>query len=383
MGAAAAARRLLGVWLLSTAAAAAPPGTSISNRAEVQFAGSSGPTTVVSNSVDVIVVPRPSRAALALLRADLGGSMGVAQATECASGGTYTPLPPPLGLDGQPLTLGQALPLGVAAVVHGGEAVFLEVVDADRNRDAAVVERIELVVTAEGGDRETIVLAETAVDSGRFAGYVQTRATAAMVGDCVLEVQRDAELTARYADPLDSADTATAAAIVDPFGVVFDSQTGAAVNGARVRLVAAGSGAPAAVRGDDGVSAYPAELITGQPVTDSGGTIYTFPAGVFRFPLVAAGDYRLVVEPPDRFSAPSTVPEARLQALPGAPYTLLPASFGGELTVRDKSLRPSTSRSIRRPARCSSRRALRSTSPRSATSCPTPSTCATPATSRR
>ncbi len=333
MRAAAAARRLLGVWLLSGAAAAAPPGTSISNSAEVQFAGNNGATTVVSNSVSAIVAPRRSRAALTLLRAGGPGSMGVAQATECVSGGITTALPPPLGLDGQPFALGEALPLGAASVVHGGEAVFVEVADTDRNRDAAAVERVELIVTAESGDRETILLEETAVDSGRFLGYVQTRTAAVAVGNCVLEVQRDTELVARYADPSDSADAATAAALVDPYGRVFDSQTGAAVNGARVRLVSAASGAPAAVRGDDGVSAYPDELITGQPVTDSGGTVYSYPPGVFRFPLVAAGNYRLVVEPPERFSAPSTAPEARLQTLPGAPYTLLPASFGGALTV--------------------------------------------------
>ena len=85
--------------------------------------------------------------------------MGVAQATECVSGGTlHAAAAASWAADGQPFALGQTLPLGAAAVVHGGEAVFLDVVDADRNRDAAVVDRIELVVTAQGGDRETIVL---------------------------------------------------------------------------------------------------------------------------------------------------------------------------------------------------------------------------------
>ena len=74
--------------------------------------------------------------------------------------------------------------------------------------------------------------------------------------------------------------------------------------------------------GDDGVSAFPAEIVTGQTVTDAGGTLYSFPPGLFRFPLVAAGDYRLVVEPPAGYRAPSAVPGARLQALPGAPYAL-------------------------------------------------------------
>ena len=329
---AAAAAAVVAVLLAATAAAA-PPGTPIENRAEVQFIAGTGPRTTLSNTVDLVVVPAPSRGVLTLLRADSSGSLGLAQATQCVSNGTPVALPPPLGSDGQAFALGQALALRTAATVHGGEAVFLELRDADRNRDASVVDRIELTVTAAGGDRETIVLAETAVDSGHFAGYVQTRATAAASGDCTLQVQRDSELTARYADPLDTADTATVAAIVDPFGLVFDSQTGAPVDGARVRLVAAGSGTPAAVRGDDGVSAYPTELVTGQTVTDAGGTVYAFPPGVFRFPLVADGDYRLVVEPPARYSAPSTVPEAQLQTLPGAPYTLLPASFGAALTV--------------------------------------------------
>jgi uncharacterized repeat protein (TIGR01451 family) len=319
--------------LLATAASAAPPGTLISNRADVRYVAGSGSTTIVSNSVDVIVAPLPSRAALTLLRADALGTPAVAQATQCYVGSTPAPLPPPTGSDGQTIALGQALPLGLATTVHGGEAVFVELVDGDRNRDAAVIDSIELTITAAGGDRETIVLAETAADTGRFSGYVQTSASATAVGDCVLQVQRDTELTARYADPLDSADTATAAALVDPFGLVFDSETGAPVDGARVRLVVASTGAAAVVRGDDGVSAYPAELVTGQTVTDGGGTVYAFPPGVFRFPLVAAGDYRLVVEPPERYSAPSRVPEAQLQTLPGAPFTLLPASFGAPLTI--------------------------------------------------
>ncbi|HUQ53789.1 MAG TPA: hypothetical protein VM692_16285, partial [Gammaproteobacteria bacterium] len=173
----------LSALLLAATAAAAPPGTPITNRAEVQYVAGSGPTTIVSNSVDVVVVPRPSRAALTLLRSESSGAPGVAQPTQCTSSGTALALPPPIGSSGQPLVLGQALPLGIAATVHGGEAVFVDLLDADRNRDAAAVDAVELVVTAAGGDRETILLAETAVDSGRFAGYVQTRAAATVLGD--------------------------------------------------------------------------------------------------------------------------------------------------------------------------------------------------------
>jgi uncharacterized repeat protein (TIGR01451 family) len=323
----------LATLLFAAPGGAAPPGTPIVNRAAVEFSAGNSLTTSYSNSVSVIVAPPPSRAALTLLRPAAGGALGAALPTQCVSGGQSLPLPPPLAADGQPFPLGDPLPLGTATAVHGGEAVFLDLVDADRNRDAAVIDSVELTVSALGGDRETIVLAETAADSGRFAGYVQTRAAAPAIGNCTLEVQRDGELAASYVDALDSSDAATAAALVDPFGVVFDSQTGQPVNGTRVRLVDAASGAAADVRGDDGVSAYPAEVVTGETVTDAGGTVYSFPPGVFRFPLVAAGDYRLVVEPPGDYRAPSTVPEDRLQTLPGAPYSLVPASFGGVVTI--------------------------------------------------
>ena len=49
--------------------------------------------------------------------------------------------------------------------------MFVELVDADRNRDAAAIDSVELTISALGGDRETLVLAETDVDSGRFVGY--------------------------------------------------------------------------------------------------------------------------------------------------------------------------------------------------------------------
>src|SRR5688572_9793442 len=163
-------------FFLCAAAAAAPPGTPISNRAEVQFTAIAGSTTIYSNSVNVVVAPPPSRAALTLLRSDATGAADVALATQCVSGGATLPLPPPYASNGQSLPLGQPLPLGAAVIVHGGEAVFLELVDADRNRDAAVADTVEVTVGAQGGDSETLVLAETAADSGRFLGYVQTRA---------------------------------------------------------------------------------------------------------------------------------------------------------------------------------------------------------------
>src|SRR4029078_5828433 len=163
--------------------------------------------------------------------------------------------------------------------------------------------------------------------------YIQTRAAAVTAGNCVLEVERNAEIDIRYVDAVDASDTSTASALVAPYGLVFDSRTGTPINGARVRLIDAATGMPAAVVGDDGVSNYPSEMLTGSPVTDAGGTVYSLPGGVFRFPLVAPGNYRLEVDPPGGHAFPSTLSTADLAQTPGGPYRLSAGSFGAPFTA--------------------------------------------------
>ena len=132
-------------------------------------------------------------------------------------------------------------------------------------------------------------------------------------------------------------DAAQADALVDPFGLVFDSQTGLAVDGARVRLVDCEHRArrqrlrrrwcePLSLR----------KWSTGQLVTDQGGTQYNLPAGVFRFPLVTPGNYRLEVFPPGNYSFPSQRTVADLQTLPAAPYRLQQGSFGNTFVVTSR-----------------------------------------------
>ena len=207
--------------LLAATAAAAPPGTSISNSAEVQFIGSAGPTTIVSNSVDVVVVPAPSRAALTLLRADTRGSMKVAQPTECLRDDGPLTLPPPLGSSGQPFALGEPLPLGTATTVHGGEAVFVELADADRNLDAAVVDVVEVTSRPPRRPRDRRAHRDGR-RAGLFVGYVQTRATATRSATACSKSSATPS-SRRCTSILSTPPTATAAALVDPYGLIFDS----------------------------------------------------------------------------------------------------------------------------------------------------------------
>ena len=324
---------LAGLLLMSLPALAqtvTPAGTSIDNVATVDYVGPGGtPTTVTTNRVSAIVTAPPTTSAVAILRAAGGsGAPSMAGPTQCSSSSGMVTLPAPLQADGTALDPSQPIPLASTATLHGGEAAFVRVMDADQNRDPAVVDYLDVRLSTPGGDAETLRISETGANTGIFVGYIQTRAVAVTAGNCVLEVERNAQIQTFYVDAVDAADTSSASALVDPYGLVFDSRTGTPINGARVRLIDAATGMPAAVFGDDGVSSYPSEMLTGSPVTDGGGTVYTLPAGVFRFPLVAPGSYRVEVDPPAGHAFPSTLSIAELGQTPGGPYRLSAGSFG-------------------------------------------------------
>jgi uncharacterized repeat protein (TIGR01451 family) len=311
------------------------PGTQVRNVANVDYQGAGGVADVaLSNEVSLTVQPLPSRATLTLARFDAGSPVAsTAGPTQCRQGSTYVNLGAPAPQGNGALDPMSPLPLTDTSVAHAGDPVFVRVVDLDRNRDGAVVETVDVRVVARAtGDAEILRLSETGANTGVFVGYIPTTAASASP-DCALDVERNSQIEATYVDPLDDTDAARDDALVDPFGLVFDSQTGSPIDGARVRLVDVATGLAATVFGDDGVSRYPSEMVTGQLVTDQGGTQYSLPPGVFRFPLVAPGNYRLEVLPPANYSFPSqrTIPD--LQTLPQAPFRLQPGSFGQSFPV--------------------------------------------------
>ena len=310
------------------------PGTVVRNVGSVQYVAAGATRSSVSNEVAVAVDPLPSRATIQIARYEAQSqSTFTAGPTQCRVGNAFVPLASPAPQGVGTLNPTQPIPMTDTGIAHAGDPLFVRVVDLDRNRDAAAVETIDVRVTAPStGDSEVLRLSETGANSGVFVGYIPTLIGNAS-GDCALQVERNAEIDATYVDPTDSTDAAQAAALVDPFGLVFDSQTGAPINGARVRLIDATSGQPAVVFGDDGVSRYPSEMVTGQVTTDQGGTQYSMPVGVFRFPLVAPGSYRLEVLPPGGFAFPSQRTIADLQTLPGNPYRLQAGSFGQTFIV--------------------------------------------------
>ncbi len=316
---------------------AAPPGALISNQASLDYLNSAGqPMTALSNEVTLITAVLRSTSSVQLTRLVPPGT-GTFQEpvgpSACFAGGVFVALGNPL-VNGQPIDPAPVHDVGASGSYNLGEPFFLRLDDSDQNVDAAVVDyAVVTVVNSTSGDSETIRLTETGIDTGIFAGYVPSASGAAASGDCVLQGQAGSQVEVRYTDPADANDASIAIAGLDPMGIVFNSQSGAAVNRAVIELVDAVSGLPATVYGNDGVSNFPSIVSSGQTVTDSGGTTYIFATGQYRFPVVAAGDYRIVITPPPGYDAPSSVAISDLQQLPNAPFVLNAGSFSNVFTV--------------------------------------------------
>lgn len=320
----------------SSGAAQTVPGTVISNTATLRFATAGGAVTQPSNPVELTARAPRSTAQLDLIKISPGGGQSIAiGASSCAlAGGGSVPLAPPVLLDGAVLDLQQPQSVDPGDLLHSREPLFVRVADSDQNQDGRAIDTLVVTVaSALSADEESVTLVETGPNTGLFTGYLPTGPAPAVAADCILQVSSGDTVEVRYRDPQDANDVAQAGALVDPLGIVFDSVTGAPVDGAVVRLIDVLSGLPATVLGDDGVSVFPAQLVSGGTVTDTGGTIYQFAAGQFRFPLIAPGTYRLEVVPPAAYSAPSAVPLADLAALPGGPFALGSASYGDPFVV--------------------------------------------------
>ena len=324
---------LLASVLVVGSAFAGPPGAVINNQASLVYQDLAGlPASVDSNEVSVVTAVVRSPSVVEFTRVVAAGS-GTYQETvgpsACFQGGAFVNLANPTLLGGT--TIDPSVPQDVlpTTTYNIGEAAFIRLSDSDQNLDYQVIDTAVVTLTnSSSGDSETIQLSETGLDTGIFAGYIPLGSGAATPGDCILQGAPQSSITVSYTDPADTADSAQASALLDPVQRVFESRTGTVVSGATIEIVDAVSGLPATVYGNDGVSQFPSAIVSGGTTTDSSGTVYVFGAGEFRFPVVPDGNYRLNVTPPAAYVAPSSASIAALQALPGAPWQLSPASFG-------------------------------------------------------
>lgn len=97
---------------------------------------------------------------------------------------------------------------GTKTVYEEGELVWVYVSDADENSDPAARDTVQVTVTEQNGDSETVTLTEMADNSGTFLGSVPTTGRAGAVNDGALNSNAGAagnNIVATYRDPDDGA----------------------------------------------------------------------------------------------------------------------------------------------------------------------------------
>lgn len=303
----------------------------ISNTATLRYDFGGVNRTIQSNPVSFSTSINRTASAVSFLRALPGnnGKQFPQQGGQCKrADGSLTPI----ALPQQGNALQGSRSLQPAVSFNPGEVIYIQLIDGDQNIDPLTIDTIELILSSSMGDSETLQLYETGIDTGIFAGGAPTnKASPAIANDCQLSIDSGTSISVHYVDAASPADVTSAQTLVDPYGKIFDSLTGALVDGARITLVDDASGIPASVLGDDGVSAYPSSVVSGATVTDGGGTLYPAISGAFRFPFVTPGRYRIVVEPPTDYIAPSTASRQALAQLVdglGMPFVIEDGSFG-------------------------------------------------------
>ncbi|MBB3474848.1 DUF11 domain-containing protein [Sphingomonas sp. BK345] len=295
----------------------------VSNTARLSFGAPAGRTTIDSNTVTLAVdrTRRPSSLSFRLLPI---GYRLTGMHCEPDAAAPFTPAPI------EAVDLARAAPL---RTIDTKQPMIIVLDAAADNHDPAVRETDWIDVTT---DSRTVKLPllETGPNTGVFAGGVPGGGTQLELAACDPTRNRGMRLRMSYAGNALSM-ASEASVLVDPAGYVFDSATGALVDGAEVTLLD-GDGHVAQVYGDDGVSAYPATVISGGSAHDSSGREYRFTTGNYRFPLVAPGTYHLRIVPPANYVAPSTRDPAELARLldpGGRPYMINAASFGAGFTI--------------------------------------------------
>lgn len=219
-----------------------------------------------------------------------------------------------------------------ASAMAMGASLHLQADAMACNHDTLVADTLTLRITSSAtGDTETFTASETGPDTGLFrtnalpatAPVVQNPAIS---GNGRLETQGNDQLVATVEGCSTTIDSATV--LVDPFGVVFDSQSNVPVGGVTVELIdvsGAGNGgqpgAAARVWLSDGVTPAPASVVTSAD-------------GAYRFPLVAPSSYRLRITTPTSFSFPSRITG---NAVPMSRVLDPAGSYGGTFIIAQDS----------------------------------------------
>ncbi len=314
----------------------------ISNTATAQWDAGGQTLSRTSNTVQFAVENvQPPAPVLALFHfSNAPGATTVnLPSTICFGSGGATPVALSGAFAGTSTSPASLVP---ASAIRAGEPLVIQVDAAAKNLNPTAVDQFEVTIVTANGDRERLTLTESAPNSGRFTGFINTAAVPprAVQGDCVLSVRAGDTLRVELDDSSTGASVGNAEVeiLIDPFGLAFDSGDGRPVDGTRITIIDVATGNPATVFGDDGVSSFPSTVVAGSTVTDGSGNIYAFTSGFYRFPFLRPGTYRLLVTPPTPYTHPSVATPAEIALLTrpdGGRFIIASGSYGGDITLFD------------------------------------------------
>ncbi|MAS24105.1 MAG: hypothetical protein CMH99_01965, partial [Oceanospirillaceae bacterium] len=321
---------LLLALVSSVAQAITPANTTIVNTVVVTYS-EDGTEQVVRNSAAFTTQEinpasvAPTAAEITLQRLTGNDAAGIATPpTECSDGsGNYSVISSVSDIGGTSYSLPGTF--ATTAAEYGfkiGEPLLITLADGDKNLYNTIAETIVVTLTtSNGSDTEQLRLTETGVNTGVFAGVINTAPYTGSdnLNNCALNLTRSETVTASYTDSYDPTDTTFADADFDPYSRIFDAETGQPINGIEVTLIDVATGEPATVYDDDGVTEYPSTVTTGPSSSNGIDTQAdddgSFPDGSFRFPYIPAGEYRLEFNAPDNYRVPSSASDEDLEAL--------------------------------------------------------------------
>ncbi len=151
--------------------------------------------------------------------------------------GPFQPVGPLRAAGGAAVNTGAPVNLAPAGMFYAGEPIIIRVTDAGQNGDPAAIETLVATIRTANGDFVTLRLYESGPDTGQFYAWIPSASGTPVQNDARLTIAHGANLTARYQDPFDLTEVSTDTAGVDPFGRVFDSLTGALIDGATVAII--------------------------------------------------------------------------------------------------------------------------------------------------
>ncbi|MFC1838222.1 hypothetical protein ACFL1N_01480 [Thermodesulfobacteriota bacterium] len=189
-----------------------------------------------------------------------------------------------------------------ANVYSLGDEICMEVTDFDQNMDPAAAENVNVILASTGNDdSEAVLLAETETNTGVFRNCITSTGDITTENDGFISLSEDSSITVTYTDLLDASSVSLDAALIDPFGIIFDSITGDPVSGTTVILIDTSTNQPADLSASATGLSY-----------DQDSTVITGEDGEYAFRLVPPGSYYLSVEPGTGYTFPSAVSDTDL-----------------------------------------------------------------------